>query len=335
MTAPRYRRWTRMLTVIRCIPPIVREGCDTGPADRNSGPRARGPLVERSAVPPETATRRSGLRAEYAAFIKAMVKREPKTFAIVVAGAFVYALCTVASSIVIRWVIDHVIVPRFEDGDVEVATVVTGCTLIIGVGVLRAIGVVVRRSFAGITQWRIAQGLGDDVVDQLVRQPASWHHRQSDGQLVARAGVDIDTTVGVMAPIPFATERAAADRRLSGVAAAHRHRARSGCRVGVPGLDVAQRRLPEARRPLLRRRPTGARRLLGVMHESFEGVQLVKAYGAEERETERLSAMAGSIRDSRIHAVYLRGTFESLLEVIPSITNIGIVILGASRRLSG
>src|SRR5690606_9588318 len=99
----------------------------------------------------------------------------------------------------------HVIVPRFEQGEVAVATVVTGCALIIGVGVLRAIGVVVRRAFAGITQWRIAESLADDVVDRLVEQPASWHHRQSDGQLVARAGVDVDTTIGVMAPIPFAT----------------------------------------------------------------------------------------------------------------------------------
>src|SRR5690606_22799802 len=65
--------------------------------------------------------------------------------------------------------------------------------------------VVVRRSFAGITQWRIAESLTDDVIDRLVEQPASWHQRQSDGQLVARGGVDVDTTIGVMAPIPFAT----------------------------------------------------------------------------------------------------------------------------------
>ena len=68
----------------------------------------------------------------------------------------------------------------------------------------------------------------------------------------------------------------------------------------------------------------------GAVHESFEGVQLVKAYGAEQRETERLSAMAGHIRDARVRAVYLRGTFEALLDAIPSLTNIGIVVLGAS-----
>lgn len=264
-----------------------------------------------------------------------MVKREPKTFAIAVGGAFVYALCTVASSIVIRWVIDHVIVPRFEDGEVAVATVVTGCSLIIAVGVLRAIGVVVRRSFAGITQWRIAQGLGDDVVDQLVDQPVSWHQRQSDGQLVARGGVDIDTTVGVMAPIPFATSvlllivvsavwLLLTDVVLGAVAV-------SVFPVLMLLNVVYQKRVD--------RFYDSAQQALGdfsgAVHESFEGVQLVKAYGAEERETERLSAMAGKIRDSRIRAVYLRGTFESLLEVIPSITNIGLVILGAIRVDSG
>ena len=71
------------------------------------------------------------------------------------------------------------------------------------------------------------------------------------------------------------------------------------------------------------------------MHESFEAVQLVKAYGAEHRETQRLSEMAGHIRDARVRAVYLRGTFEAMLEAIPSLTNIGIVVLGAARVRSG
>jgi ABC-type multidrug transport system fused ATPase/permease subunit len=333
----------------------MREGCDS--RGGNLGPRPLGTLVERLAVAAATINSGSGTSGsgtsgsgisetnpsettpkrapEYAAFVRALVARQPKTFAIAVGGASVYALCTVASSVVIRWVIDHVIVPRFEEGDVAVATVVTGCALIIGVGVLRAIGVVVRRSFAGITQWRIAQSLGNDVVDQLVAQPASWHHRQSDGQLVARGGVDIDTTVGVMAPIPFATSvlllivvsaiwLLATDLVLGIVA------------VSVFPLlmllnVVYQRRVD--------RHFDAAQQALGefsgATHESFEGVQLVKAYGAEQRETERLSAMAGKIRDSRIRAVYLRGTFEALLEVIPSITNIGIVILGAIRVDSG
>ena len=134
-----------------------------------------------------------------------MVRLHPRPFAIAVAGAFVFALCTVASSFAVRWVIDNVILPRFEEGEVAVGTVVAGIALLIGIGVVRAAGVVVRRTFAGITQWRVAQTLTDDVIDRLVRQPVPWHKRRADGELVARAGVDADAAVSVLAPIPFAT----------------------------------------------------------------------------------------------------------------------------------
>ena len=33
----------------------------------------------------------------------------------------------------------------------------------------------------------------------------AWHDRRPDGDLVARAGVDTDAAVSVLAPVPFAT----------------------------------------------------------------------------------------------------------------------------------
>jgi len=78
---------------------------------------------------------------------------------------------------------------------------------------------------------------------------------------------------------------------------------------------------------------------LGVLsagvHESFEGVQLVKAYGAERRETDRLATVAGSLRDARVRAVRIRALFEAVLDVIPSLTNVGLVTVGALRLQQG
>jgi ABC-type multidrug transport system fused ATPase/permease subunit len=272
---------------------------------------------------------------QYTRFVRSIGSLHPKLFATAVAGAFVFALCTVASSIAVEWVIDHVVVPRFDEGSVAVSTVVTGCVLIIGIGVLRAAGVVVRRSFAGLTQWRIAESLTNEITDRYVAQPVSWHRRQSEGQLVARAGVDVDTTVGVMAPIPFATGT------IVMIVVAAVWLISSDVVMGLsavavfPVLMVANvmyqhrvdRHFDDAQQAL--------GRFSGAVHESFEAVQLVKAYGAGARETERLSRLAGEIRDARVRAVHLRGTFESLLEMIPSLTNIGIVVLGAVRVRSG
>ena len=187
----------------------------------------------------------------------------PRPFAIAVSGAAVFALCTVASSAAIRWVIDHVIVPRFDEGSVAAGTVLAGVGLIIGIGVVRAGGVVVRRTWAGKTQWRVAGTLSRGVIDRLVRQPMSWHARRPDGDLVARAGVDTDAAVSVLAPIPFATGTvllivvSAIWLLATDVVMGARRRRR------VPDPDRAQHRLPEARRRLLRRRPGPPRRPVG------------------------------------------------------------------------
>ena len=84
--------------------------------------------------------------------LRAMVSLHRRTFLIAVAGAAMFALCTVASSIAVQWVTDHVIVPRFEEGSVAAGTVAAGVGLIIGIGLLRATGVVIRRTWAGTTQ---------------------------------------------------------------------------------------------------------------------------------------------------------------------------------------
>src|SRR5688500_12877905 len=141
--------------------------------------------------------------------IKAMVSLHPRVFATAVGGAAVFAICTVLSSVALRWVIDHVLVPRFEDGPgdstVESSTVAAGIAFVFVVGVVRSAGVVVRRVFAGKTQFRVGASLGRQVVDRLVGQPVSWHQRRPDGDLVGRAGVDTDAAIAVLAPIPFAT----------------------------------------------------------------------------------------------------------------------------------
>ena len=275
---------------------------------------------------------------EYATFVRGLIRLHPKYFGVAVGGALLFALATVASSIAVQWNIDHVIVPRFDldDGiDVSTATVLLGCAAILGVGIVRIIGVVVRRSFAGIAQWNMAGSLSDQIVDQLVDQPASWHQHQSDGQLLARAGVDVDTSVSVMAPIPFATGT------IVMVVVAGAWLLYTDWIMGLAAVAVFP--VLMILNVIYQNRVTvhfdDAQEAIGEfsgdVHESFEAVQLVKAYGAQDRETARLSVMSEKIRDARVLAVRIRGNFEAVLEILPSLTNIGLVVLGAYRVDAG
>lgn len=259
----------------------------------------------------------------------------PRPFAIGVAGAVVFALATVASSFAVQWSIDHVIVPRFDTGEMAAGTVVSAVALLVGVGIVRAVGIVVRRSFAGIAQWRIAGTLSRQVVHRFVHQPVGWHQRRADGDLVARGGVDVDAAIAVLAPIPFASGTVVMVV-VSAVWMIASDIVLGLCAVALfpvlVGLNVVYQRKVD-------RFYTEAQDHLGTLsaavHESFEGVQLVKAFGAEARETERLGVLAGRVRDARVEAVRLRATFEALLDVVPSLANTVLVVVGAIRVEDG
>lgn len=268
-------------------------------------------------------------------FVFELVRVRPRLFGIAVGGAAVFALLTVATSFAIGRVIDDVIAPRFNDDGVSIGTVLAALGLIIGIGVVRSVAIVVRRSFASMTQWRVAQTLTNRVVRRYVEQPASWHSRRPDGDLVQRAGVDAEAAVTVLGPIPFATGTVIMlvastvwmlliDIPLGAVAV-----------VVFPlllAVNVIYERSVSAHF-------TRAQDQLGEfsagVHESFEGVQLVKSYGAEARETERLAGLADQVRASRVKAIRLRSWFEALLDVMPSLTNILLVAIGAWRVRSG
>ncbi|MGK0312437.1 MAG: ATP-binding cassette subfamily B protein [Minisyncoccia bacterium] len=267
--------------------------------------------------------------------IRSMLSLHPRPFAIAFSGAAVFALATVASSFAIRWVIDEVIIVRFEEGDVETGAVVTGFALIIGIGLVRAVGVVFRRAFASMGMWRVAQTYTNQVLDKLVTQPLGWHRRHADGDLVARAGIDTEATVSVIAPIPFASSTVVmifvstiwlflTDVPLGLLA------------IVVFPILVATNVVYERSVAVYF---TEAQERLGKfsagVHESFEGIQLIKSYGAEDRETQRLADLAGDVLTPRITAIKMRSWFEALLDLIPTLTSIALVVIGAVRVQSG
>jgi ABC-type multidrug transport system fused ATPase/permease subunit len=130
---------------------------------------------------------RRGLR-----LIRAQLAMHPGTFAVAIAGAAVFAVATVASSLAIQWVTDHVVLPRFEDGEVGIGSVAAGIGFIVAVGIVRAAGVVCRRSFASRGQWQVKATIQEQVLAQYQAQPVAWHSAHGTGDLVSHAGVDAD-----------------------------------------------------------------------------------------------------------------------------------------------
>ncbi|NBW90884.1 MAG: ABC transporter ATP-binding protein [Actinobacteria bacterium] len=267
--------------------------------------------------------------------LRNLLRFHPRPFLIAVGGASLYAVCTVASSYGLGFVIDEVVLPRFQSGVSDVSAYFTACLIVIGIGLLRAVGVVFRRSFAGVSHWSTSESLSKKLVRHVMNQPSMWHQRRMTGDLVARIGVDSDTAAQVLGPLPFSTSVVLLVFLTSvwlvvidvplGILAL----------VVIPVLFALnlgyQRRID--------RHYDSAQEALGslseAVHESFDGVMVVKAFGAERREQQRLAAISTKLKDARIKAVNARAVFEALVDGTPSMVNILLIVAGAYRVRSG
>ena len=89
------------------------------PAVNRSSRRHESTAIEHCSVGTDRPTvSASSAREPGHRLIASQVRMHPRPFVVAVSGAAVFALGTVASSAAIRWVIDDVIVPRFDEGSV-------------------------------------------------------------------------------------------------------------------------------------------------------------------------------------------------------------------------
>ena len=270
-----------------------------------------------------------------ARLLRTLLRHHKRLFATAVLGAAVFAACTVLSSVVVGKITDEVLNPRFQLGSVGAGTVARVLGALILVGLVRAGGVVVRRTWAGKTNWRVNESLTAQVIDRLVEQPAPWHRRQNTGDLITRAGVDGEAATAIIGPLPMASGVVVL-LVLSSVWLLITDLVLGSVAVAVFPVLIAinigyQRRVDR----YFDRAQNEIGKLSSAVHESFDGVHVVKAFGAEQRETERLAEIAARLREARIATVRLRSGFESLIDGLPTVVNIGLVLGGAFRVRSG
>jgi ATP-binding cassette, subfamily B, bacterial len=267
--------------------------------------------------------------------IRRQVALHPKPFVVAVAGAAVYALGTVAQSWVLGQVVDRVVTPRFETGQLRAGAAVAAACAIVAVGLVKTVGIITRRIAATMVHANVQATLRGGLAERYHRLPLTWHHEHPAGELLSRAEGDLDAASEILSPLPFAT----GVLTMLGAAAvwlflADPFLATLGLLV-VPAILVLnlvfQRRVE---------RPTtlGQERLgdmSAVAHESFDGALVVKALQAEEAEGRRFADKAELLRDARIEAARVTANFEASLDALPALTTVALLVIGVWRIEQG
>ena len=266
-----------------------------------------------------------------ALLILRQLRRAPKEFAVGMGFTSLHSVATIASSYVIGWAVDSVLVPAARRGDVTTASLASVALVLLGVGLAKALGITFRRYGAFRAQYRLEQRDRVDVTDRYLDLPIEWHRRHPTGLLLSNVNADVEAAAQIAAPLPMAFGVVVmllitaillviTDPFLAVV----------GFLI-LPAImfnNMAfQRKMRIAAAEAQRIRADVAE----VAHESFDAALVVKTLGREESEAKRFSALSDNLKDSLVKLGRLRAIFDPIMEALPSIGVLAVAGVGAWR----
>ncbi|WP_232807044.1 ABC transporter ATP-binding protein [Geodermatophilus chilensis] len=263
------------------------------------------------------------------------IVEQPGMFTLAFLASSLYGGMTVASAYVLGEVTDRVVLPALDDGVTSAGALTLTGAAILGVAVLKILGILGRRLFAGVMSYRLQAQYRRRVTGQYLRLPLSWHQRHPTGQLLSNANSDVEAAWFFVAPLPFACGAVVMiGITVAALVATDPWLALVGL-VVFPLVFVVNAVYSQAMSPRMRRAQQLRAEVSEIAHESFDAALVVKTLGREDVETRRFTERADELRDGLVAVGRVRGLFDPLMEALPALGTLAVLLIGASRVADG
>ena len=263
------------------------------------------------------------------------IVEQPGMFTLAFLASSLYGGATVASAYVLGEVTDRVVLPALRDGVTSAGALTLAAAAILGVAVLKILGILGRRLFAGVMGYRLQAEYRRRVTGQYLRLPLSWHQRHPTGQLLSNANSDVEAAWFFVAPLPFACGAVVMiGITVAALVATDPWLAVVGL-VVFPLVFLVNAVYSQAMSPRMRRAQQLRAEVSEIAHESFDAALVVKTLGREDVETRRFTARADELRDGLVAVGRVRGLFDPLMEALPNLGTLAVLLIGATRVTDG
>ncbi|SHN73605.1 ABC-type multidrug transport system, ATPase and permease component [Geodermatophilus obscurus] len=263
------------------------------------------------------------------------IVEQPGMFTLAFLASSLYGAMTVASAYVLGEITDRVVLPALDDGVTSAGALALAAAAILGVAVLKILGILGRRLFAGVMGYRLQAAYRRRVTGQYLRLPLSWHQRHPTGQLLSNANSDVEAAWFFVAPLPFACGAVVMIGITVAVLVATDPWLAVVGLVVFPLVFVVNAVYSQAMSPRMRRAQQLRAEVSEIAHESFDAALVVKTLGREDVETRRFTARADELRDGLVAVGRVRGLFDPLMEALPNLGTLAVLLIGASRVADG
>lgn len=252
------------------------------------------------------------------------LRAHPWPHATAMVGALLFVFAAVGGAWVLRGVTDELIVPAFEDGEVDGDDVWVAVAALVGVSLLRGVSVVVRRLFLSMAEYRTQRDWRRALLHHYLDVPLRFHRSKPTGELLAHADIDLIQATMVLKPLAFSVSVVLlVIVAMFSILSIHWILAIIAV-VLFPTLVILSQiytSAVEAPAALAQQR---VGEVSAVAHESFDGALVVKTLGRQDDEVRRMREASDRLRQTRIHVGRLRANFEPVIDALP---NLGIVTL--------
>jgi ABC-type multidrug transport system fused ATPase/permease subunit len=263
------------------------------------------------------------------------VKGHPAAFGLAVFGAALFAGAIIASAWVIGRVTDQVIIPILDQGTSPQGLLVPAAAAILAVAVIKAVGIVMRRSSAGWLQFRTRQDVRNQLLAHQLSLRMSWLNRQSIGDLLAVADADVDQGTGVLGPLPYATGVSLLLVGTIVMITLIDPWLGLGATIGLIVVVVVDIRGSWITYGLWEKVQQSRGEVAAVAHESFDGALTVKALGREDYVAHHFGVASDVLRDRLIKVNSTWASYQAVIRALPQALIIALLAVGAFRIQAG
>ncbi|HTT94512.1 MAG TPA: ABC transporter transmembrane domain-containing protein, partial [Solirubrobacterales bacterium] len=256
------------------------------------------------------------------------VLRHRRDVSVAFAAAVLGAACQAGAPLLERQIVDGVIVERSE-------SLLPWLLALLAVAAGAFLAAHLRRYRGGKVALEVQYDLRNEMQAHLQRMDFAALDRMPTGQLVARASSDTTLVQGLLMFIPLMSGNVLLMVMSLGVMLWLSPPLALVSLVVAPALLAVSYRMRTRIFPATWDAQQREGEVIQIVDEAVNGVRVVKAFGQERRELERVAAASADLYGSQMRAVRLTSRFQPLLQAIPALGQVAILAFGGWLALRG
>ena len=207
--------------------------------------------------------------------------------------------------------------------------------LILAVGAVQAVCTGIRRYAAFGLAMRVERDIRMRLVAHLQTLHFAFHDRAQTGQLMAYANTDIQQINNVVLLIPLTIASSIQMVAVAIILISRSWGLAFFALAALPLLNISATRFSKRMFPVGLALQEELSELSGVVEESVTGIRIVKGFGVERLQRDRLSSEADSVYDRSMDQAKLRARFVPQIDFLPALGLVGILWYGGHQVLDG